>query len=294
MHTRPQPCRPSPLRRRPQVDRMTQRLSGVAAAQRPRVTGPEVRSEMPKTILVVDDKESVRTLVRDYLRAEGFRVVTAENGRVALTVARHEKPDLILLDIMMPEMDGYEFVRAYRKERETPIILLTARLEETDKVLGLELGADDYVTKPFGMKELVARIRAVLRRAQQPAAEGEVLSRGRRHPGQGRPHRGGGPAQRPPDAFGVRPAGGADVGARPGLYPRQRCWSSSRASRSRAWSAPSTCTSATCGPNWSRTPATPATSRRSLASAIASAPTGTGSPCARSSSSSPWPFSSSA
>ena len=120
-----------------------------------------------KTILVVDDKASVRTLVRDYLTVEGFRVISAVNGREALFAARHEKPDLILLDIMMPEMDGYEFVRAYRKEKDTPIILLTAKLEETDKVLGLELGADDYITKPFGMRELVARIRAVLRRAGQ-------------------------------------------------------------------------------------------------------------------------------
>jgi DNA-binding response OmpR family regulator len=128
-----------------------------------------------KTILVVDDKASVRTLVRDYLNEEGFRVVTAGNGRDALYVARYEKPDLILLDIMMPEMGGYEFLRAYRKERNTPVILLTARLEEADKVLGLELGADDYVTKPFGMRELVARIRAVLRRTGQGAATDEVL-----------------------------------------------------------------------------------------------------------------------
>jgi two-component system alkaline phosphatase synthesis response regulator PhoP len=128
-----------------------------------------------KTILVVDDKSSVRTLVRDYLTAEGFRVAAAENGRDALYVARHEKPDLILLDIMMPEMDGYEFLRLHRKERNTPVILLTARLEESDKVLGLELGADDYVTKPFGMRELVARIRAVLRRTDHEAPSDEVL-----------------------------------------------------------------------------------------------------------------------
>jgi DNA-binding response OmpR family regulator len=128
-----------------------------------------------KTILVVDDKASVRTLVRDYLAQEGFGVVTAENGREALYAARHEKPDLILLDIMMPEMGGYEFLRAYRKERNTPVILLTARIEESDKVLGLELGADDYVTKPFGMRELVARIRAVLRRAGQGGPTDEVL-----------------------------------------------------------------------------------------------------------------------
>jgi len=124
-----------------------------------------------KTILVVDDKSSVRTLLQDYLTEEGFRVITAENGQNALYAARQEKPDLVLLDIMMPEMDGYDFIRAYRKESNTPVILLTAKLEESDKVLGLELGADDYVTKPFGMKELVARIHAALRRAGgQPAA----------------------------------------------------------------------------------------------------------------------------
>jgi DNA-binding response OmpR family regulator len=120
-----------------------------------------------KTILVVDDKANVRTLVREYLTEEGFRVATAENGQTALYTARQEKPDLILLDIMMPEMDGFEFIRSYRKESSTPIILLTAKLEESDKVVGLELGADDYVTKPFGMRELVARIHTVLRRAGQ-------------------------------------------------------------------------------------------------------------------------------
>ena len=131
-----------------------------------------------KTILVADDKANIRNLVRDYLEAEGFRVVIAANGREALYAARAEKPDLILLDIMMPEMSGYDFLKAYRKERETPVILLTAKLDETDKVLGLELGADDYVTKPFGMKELVARINAVLRRAGRPVAEPEVLAIG--------------------------------------------------------------------------------------------------------------------
>jgi DNA-binding response OmpR family regulator len=118
-----------------------------------------------KTILVVDDKASVRMLVREYLTAEGFRVVTAENGQTALYTARQEKPDLILLDIMMPEMDGFAFIRSLRKESDTPVILLTAKLEESDKVIGLELGADDYVTKPFGMRELVARIHTVMRRA---------------------------------------------------------------------------------------------------------------------------------
>jgi DNA-binding response OmpR family regulator len=130
---------------------------------------------MPKTILVVDDSANVRTLVREYLNAEGFRVVTANDGRQALFAARAEKPDLILLDIMMPEMTGYEFIRTYRTERATPIILLTAKLDESDKVLGLELGADDYVTKPFGMRELTARVRAVLRRATAAAAPIEIL-----------------------------------------------------------------------------------------------------------------------
>ncbi len=128
-----------------------------------------------RTILVVDDKANVRTLVRDYLTEQGFHVSTADNGQNALYAARHEKPDLILLDIMMPEMDGYEFIRAYRKESETPIILLTAKLEESDKVIGLELGADDYITKPFGMRELVARINSVLRRAGKTPAAGKVL-----------------------------------------------------------------------------------------------------------------------
>lgn len=130
---------------------------------------------MPKTILVVDDKANVRTMLREYLAEQGYRVLTAENGQAALFVARRDKPDLILLDIMMPEMDGYEFVRTYRKESSAPIILLTAKMEESDKVVGLELGADDYVTKPFGMKELHARVRAALRRAGRDEPPLDVL-----------------------------------------------------------------------------------------------------------------------
>ena len=133
---------------------------------------------MTKTILMVDDKPNMRAMVRDYLTEENFRVLEAENGQQALAVARQEKPDLILLDIMMPKMDGYEFLQAFRKEHSTPIILLTARLEETDKVLGLELGADDYVTKPFGLRELEARIKAVLRRTETAPVVEEVLQIG--------------------------------------------------------------------------------------------------------------------
>ena len=130
---------------------------------------------MSKTILVVDDNERLRTLVKAYLTQEGYRVVTAGDGREALFVAREENPDLIVLDIMMPEMDGYEFMRSHRKERETPIIMLTAKIEETDALLGLELGADDYIAKPFSMRMLAARIRAVLRRAGKDSPEVDVL-----------------------------------------------------------------------------------------------------------------------
>jgi DNA-binding response OmpR family regulator len=133
---------------------------------------------MVKTILVVDDTESLRTLVKSYLTQEGYRVVTASNGRDALFVAREEKPDLIILDLMMPEMSGYEFMRHHSREAETPTIILTAKLEENDKVLGLELGADDYVTKPFSMRELTARVRAVLRRAGKSKPEAEILRAG--------------------------------------------------------------------------------------------------------------------
>jgi DNA-binding response OmpR family regulator len=133
---------------------------------------------MSKTILVVDDTENLRTLVKSYLTQEGFRVLTAADGRQALFLARDEKPDLILLDLMMPEMGGYEFMRVYGREAETPTIILTAKVEENDKVLGLELGADDYVTKPFSMRELTARIRAVMRRAGKSSPQAELLRAG--------------------------------------------------------------------------------------------------------------------
>jgi DNA-binding response OmpR family regulator len=130
---------------------------------------------MSKKILVVDDKSELRQLLKSYLTQEGFDVVTANDGQEALYVARHEKPNLIILDLMMPEMGGYEFVRAYHREAETPVVILTAKIDENDKVLGLELGADDYVTKPFSPRELTARVRAVLRRAEKQATAQEVL-----------------------------------------------------------------------------------------------------------------------
>jgi DNA-binding response OmpR family regulator len=131
---------------------------------------------MTKTILVVDDEAKLREMLRTYLQQEGFRVVEAPNGREALYVARDEKPDLIVLDLMMPEMGGYDFMRAYAKESATaPVIMLTARVEDQDKIVGLELGADDYVTKPFNVRELLARVRAILRRANKPPQEHDVL-----------------------------------------------------------------------------------------------------------------------
>jgi DNA-binding response OmpR family regulator len=133
---------------------------------------------MTQTILVVDDEPQIVRLVRAYLEEAGFRVVIASDGEQALYVARHEKPDLVVLDLLMPRMDGLEFTRRIRRERDVPIIMLTARAEETDRIVGLELGADDYVTKPFSPRELVARVRAVLRRAQAPPELPPVLRTG--------------------------------------------------------------------------------------------------------------------
>lgn len=132
---------------------------------------------MAKKILVVDDNPQLRTLLEAYLTQEVYEVVTAENGQEALFIARREKPDLIILDLMMPEMSGYEFLRIYSHESDAPVIVLTARLEENDKVLGLELGADDYMTKPFSMRELAARVRAVLRRVEKQGSEQKSLLR---------------------------------------------------------------------------------------------------------------------
>jgi two-component system, OmpR family, alkaline phosphatase synthesis response regulator PhoP len=122
---------------------------------------------MPRKILVVDDKKEMRTLLKQYLSQEGFEVFTAADGQQALFIARQEEPDLILLDLMMPEMSGYEFMRIFSREADVPVIILTAKIEENDKVLGLELGADDYITKPFSLRELTARVRAVIRRTDK-------------------------------------------------------------------------------------------------------------------------------
>ncbi len=117
-------------------------------------------------ILVVDDEPKIVKQARDYLEKSGYRVVTAGDGTTAMAIARHERPDLIVLDLNLPGLDGLDVCRALWRESDVPIIMLTARVEETDRLIGLELGADDYITKPFSPRELVARVRAVLRRVQ--------------------------------------------------------------------------------------------------------------------------------
>jgi DNA-binding response OmpR family regulator len=131
---------------------------------------------MARTILVVDDEPTLRETLVDALESEGFRVVAATDGREALTVFRAERPDLVLLDLMLPELSGIEVTRAIRAESGVPIIMLTAKDSEVDKVVGLELGADDYVTKPFSLRELSARIRAVFRRGDALAQVGGPAS----------------------------------------------------------------------------------------------------------------------
>jgi two-component system alkaline phosphatase synthesis response regulator PhoP len=121
---------------------------------------------MNETILVIDDEPKIVKQARDYLEKGGFRVFAAGDGTTGLAIARHEWPDLVVLDLNLPGIDGLDVCRALRHESAVPIIMLTARVEETDRLIGLELGADDYITKPFSPRELVARVRAVLRRVQ--------------------------------------------------------------------------------------------------------------------------------
>ncbi len=126
---------------------------------------------MSRTILVVDDEQTLRETLVEALEAEGYRVVSAADGREALTRFRADHPDLVLLDLMLPELSGIEVCRIIRAESGVPIVMLTAKDAELDKVVGLELGADDYVTKPFSLRELTARIRALFRRSETQATE---------------------------------------------------------------------------------------------------------------------------
>lgn len=130
---------------------------------------------MPHTVLVVDDEPQLVKVLRGYLEQSGFRVVTAADGPGALAQFRRERPDLVLLDLNLPGLDGIDVTRRLRALSNVPLIMVTARVEETDRLIGLELGADDYVTKPFSPREVVARVRAVLRRAEAAPAAPQVI-----------------------------------------------------------------------------------------------------------------------
>ena len=133
---------------------------------------------MNELILVVDDEPKIVKLARDYLEQGAFRVASAGDGALALEIARRERPDLIVLDLRLPDMDGLDVCRTIRSESSVPILMLTARADEVDRLLGLELGADDYLTKPFSPRELVARVRAILRRSQQPREQRRLIRAG--------------------------------------------------------------------------------------------------------------------
>jgi DNA-binding response OmpR family regulator len=133
---------------------------------------------MDKKILVIEDELEIIKLVRAYLEKAGFIVVTATDGQEALAVFRHENPNLVILDLNLPGMDGLDVCRALRRDSDVPIIMLTARLEETDRLIGLELGADDYIVKPFSPREVVARARAVLRRTVSEPVSPDVIAAG--------------------------------------------------------------------------------------------------------------------
>lgn len=130
------------------------------------------------TVLVVEDERDIARLVRDYLHQAGFAVLEAADGEAAIALARSQRPDMVVLDLGLPKLDGLDVTRRLRAASSVPIIMLTARAEETDRIVGLELGADDYVTKPFSPRELIARIRAVLRRADATLGASEVVRAG--------------------------------------------------------------------------------------------------------------------
>ncbi|HEX5939752.1 MAG TPA: response regulator transcription factor [Dehalococcoidia bacterium] len=137
-------------------------------------------SKSAKTVLVVEDEDTLQKSLRYNLEREGYTVLSAEDGELGLRLARQKRPDLYILDIMLPGLDGLSLTRILRRETQSPILMLTARVDEVDRVAGLETGADDYLTKPFGMRELIARVRALLRRADQgqPRLDKPVLENG--------------------------------------------------------------------------------------------------------------------
>ena len=215
---------------------------------------------MARTILGVDDAPTLRETLVEALEAEGYRAIPAADGREALARFRTERPDLILLDLMLPEMSGVEVCRIIRAESGVPIVMLTARDSEVDKVVGLELGADDYVTKPFSLRELSARIRAIFRRGEQLAAEtpASAVDLGRIQV----------------DLAGHRVLReGRPIALKPKVFELLAisCSSESGATTTPAKRGPSTSTSIGCVPQSRRTGAHPRTSTRFAASATSSA-----------------------
>ena len=212
------------------------------------------------TILLVDDEESIQKLLTYPLEREGYRVVQARDGEEALLQFAAQEVDLVVLDVMLPKLDGLEVCRRLRTTSAVPIIMLTARDDEVDKVLGLELGADDYITKPFSIREFRSRIRAVLRRATQlsDAAGGRAADRaGRAGDRPGQAHRA---ARRPAGGAHLRRVRGAAHAGRPtaaGSTAARRCWRRCGAARRTASRARSTCTSGTCARSSSSDPADP-------------------------------------
>jgi two-component system alkaline phosphatase synthesis response regulator PhoP len=130
-----------------------------------------------KTVLVVEDEPQIAQIVRDYLQHAGFAVVTTADGAEAVTLVRRSRADLVVLDLGLPHLDGLDVAKRLRRDTDIPIIMLTARVEESDRLLGLDVGADDYVTKPFSPRELVARVRAVLRRVERAGDQAEIVRR---------------------------------------------------------------------------------------------------------------------
>ena len=212
-----------------------------------------------KTILVVDDEPKIATLARDYLEHAGFAVLTAARRPVRAGDVRQRRPDLVVLDLGLPGLDGLDVTRELRRDSAIPIVMLTARDDELDKLLGLELGADDYLTKPFSPRELVARVRAVLRRAERPPEAAETI-----HAGdvvldvpRMRAEVGGTAVELTPTEFQLL----ATLAARPGrIFTRASCSTRCTASRSRRTSGRSTRTSRTSAARSSPTRAGRATS----------------------------------
>jgi CheY-like chemotaxis protein len=174
-----------------------------------------------KILVVEDDKDIVR-LLKYNLEKEGYRVVAAADGEAGLAALRKERPELLILDVMVPKIDGFELLKLVRRESRAPVLMLTARKEEVDRVLGLELGADDYVIKPFGVRELLARVKALLRRAGPAEAAASLLhSPGGRQRALPQPLRGPRARQgRPPHVEGVRIPEDTSPGRRPRAVPR--------------------------------------------------------------------------